>query len=104
LSWHRYFTHTYETALREECGYTGTQPYWNWGKSALDPIHSPVMDGSPYSMSGNGIYEAHNCTEALPTLLNCIPPGVGGGCVESGPFAKYVTIRAFQIFTNDLEN
>ena len=26
LSWHRYFTWLYEKALREECGYTGTQP------------------------------------------------------------------------------
>lgn len=26
LSWHRYFTWLYEEALREECGYTGTQP------------------------------------------------------------------------------
>lgn len=26
LSWHRYFTWAYETALRDECGYTGAQP------------------------------------------------------------------------------
>lgn len=26
LSWHRYFVWSYETALREECGYTGYQP------------------------------------------------------------------------------
>lgn len=26
LSWHRYFTYLYEEALRNECGYTGTQP------------------------------------------------------------------------------
>jgi tyrosinase len=50
-----------------------------------------MFDGSPYSMSGNGVYEAHNCTNALPTGLNCIPPGVGGGCVETGPFKKFVT-------------
>lgn len=25
--WHRYFVATYEKALREECGYTGGQPY-----------------------------------------------------------------------------
>ncbi|KAN0106125.1 Di-copper centre-containing protein [Hyaloscypha variabilis] len=86
LSWHRYFTWTYEQALRNECGYTGYQPYWNWGKTAFDPVNSPVFDGSAYSMGGNGVYEAHNCTEALPTGLNCIPPGQGGGCVETGPF------------------
>jgi len=88
LSWHRYFVWAYETALRNECGYTGYQPYWNWGKSAFDPINSPYFDGTAYSMGGNGIYAPHNCTEALPTDLNCIPPGPGGGCVETGPFAN----------------
>jgi tyrosinase len=88
LSWHRYFVYTYEQALRNECGYTGYQPYWNWGKTAFDPVNSPVFDGSDYSMSGNGVYEPHNCTDALPTGLNCIPPGEGGGCVVTGPFKK----------------
>lgn len=62
----------------------------NWGKWALDPINSPIFDGGEYSMSGNGVYEAHNCTNALPTGLNCIPPGQGGGCINSGPFKKQV--------------
>lgn len=97
LSWHRYFVYTFETALRNECGYTGYQPYWNWGKSAFDPANSPMFDGSPYSMSGNGVYEAHNCTEALPTGLNCVPPGVGGGCVETGPF-KNMTVNLGPVF------
>ncbi|KAG7441565.1 Di-copper centre-containing protein, partial [Guyanagaster necrorhizus] len=26
---HRYFMHAHETLLRNECGYTGTIPYWN---------------------------------------------------------------------------
>lgn len=87
LSWHRYFTWTYEQALRTECGYKGYQPYWNWGKWAFDPLRSPIFDGSATSMSGNGVFEAHNCTNGLPTGLNCIPPGQGGGCVTTGPFA-----------------
>ena len=32
LSWHRYYIWGYEQALRNECGYTGAQPYWNWFK------------------------------------------------------------------------
>jgi len=88
LSWHRYFTWSFEQALRNECGYTGYQPYWNWGKYAFDPLNSPLFDGSDYSMSGNGASVPHGCTEALPTDLNCIPPGSGGGCVYSGPFAN----------------
>jgi tyrosinase len=62
--------------------------YWNWGKSAFDPFNSPYFYGTAYIMGGNGIYEPHNCTNALPTGLNCIPSGPGGGCVKSGPFAK----------------
>ncbi|KAK6387411.1 hypothetical protein LTS17_000679 [Exophiala oligosperma] len=81
LAWHRYFTWSFEQALRNECGYTGYQPYWNWG--------NPLFDGSDYSMSGNGQYAPHNCTKALPTGLNCIPPGSGGGCVNTGPFKNY---------------
>lgn len=89
LAWHRYFTWSFEQALRNECGYTGYQPYWNWGKYAFDPLNSPIFDGSEYSMSGNGAYAPHNCTNALPTGLNCIPPGAGGGCVTDGPFVNY---------------
>ncbi|MCJ1294457.1 hypothetical protein MMC34_006015 [Xylographa carneopallida] len=92
LAWHRYYVYTFETALRNECGYNGYIPYWNWGKSAFDPINSPYFDGSAGSMSGNGVYEAHNATEALPTGLNPVPPGPGGGCVKTGPF-KNITIN-----------
>ncbi|KAI9744548.1 MAG: hypothetical protein M1818_002077 [Claussenomyces sp. TS43310] len=110
LAWHRYFTWLYEQALRDECGYKGYQPvsisrmtdeatrltftnqYWNWGKYAFDPINSPIFDGSDYSMSGNGEYEAHNATEGLTTGLNPIPPGPGGGCVKTGPF-KNMTVN-----------
>ncbi|ORY58915.1 uncharacterized protein BCR38DRAFT_400025 [Pseudomassariella vexata] len=87
LSWHRYFIHTFETALRDECGYTGYLPYWNWGKSSLDPINSPYFDGSQYAQGGNGVYEEHNCSIGLPSGLLCIEPGQGGGCVETGPYA-----------------
>lgn len=88
LSWHRYYTWAYEQALRKECGYKGYQPYWNWGRWARNPLDSPLFDGSPSSLSGNGDYAPHNCTNALPTNLNCIPPGTGGGCVTKGPFAN----------------
>ncbi|KAK4466001.1 putative tyrosinase [Cladorrhinum samala] len=108
LSWHRYFTWTYEQALRSECNYEGWQPYWNWGKSAHDPLGSPIFDGSDTSMSGNGAYYPHNCTDALANGINCIPPGTGGGCVESGPFAEMTvnlgllapTLRADNIAVN----
>ncbi len=65
-----------------------------------DPVNSPMFDGSAYSMSGNGVYEAHNCTNALPTGLNCIPPGEGGGCVTTGPFKKCVFISDLSACSN----
>ncbi|RDW57779.1 tyrosinase [Coleophoma crateriformis] len=92
LSWHRYFIHNFEQDLKNLCGFQGSLPYWNWGKTAEDPVNSPMFDGSAYSVGGNGVYEEHNCTEALPTNLNCIPPGEGGGCVETGPY-KGMTVN-----------
>lgn len=91
LSFHRYFVWAYEKALRDECGYTGYQPYWNWGKWADDPINSPLFDGGEGSISGNGEYEPHNYTDGLKDgdPADYIPPGQGGGCVTTGPFANY---------------
>ncbi|KAH8646666.1 tyrosinase [Xylariales sp. PMI_506] len=90
LSWHRYFIWTWEQALRNECGYQGWLPYWNWGKSSQDPLNSPYFDGSEFAQAGNGVYEAHNATIGLPSALLDIAPGVGGGCVETGPYAGYM--------------
>ncbi|PGH18781.1 hypothetical protein AJ79_00194 [Helicocarpus griseus UAMH5409] len=84
LSWHRYFTWAYEQALRNECGYKGYQPYWDWGLYAENPLNSPLFDGSDTSLSGNGEFFEHNGTQATPYMV--IPPGGGGGCVMSGPF------------------
>ncbi|KAK4447854.1 hypothetical protein QBC34DRAFT_381989 [Podospora aff. communis PSN243] len=90
LSWHRYFTWLYEKALREECGYKGAQPYWNWGLTAITGLEkSPVFDGSDTSLSGNGALISPKRDIVLgngdlPPII--LPPGTGGGCVTSGPF------------------
>ncbi|KAL8383595.1 hypothetical protein RB595_010677 [Gaeumannomyces hyphopodioides] len=84
LSWHRYYTWAYETALRTECGFTGTQPYWDYGRWAQDPEKSPIFDGSDTSLSGNGKKIAHKANMIAPA-------GNGGGCVETGPF-KNMTV------------
>ncbi|KZL85207.1 tyrosinase central domain protein [Colletotrichum incanum] len=95
LSWHRYFTWLYEEALRNECGYKGTQPYWDWAKTAMtDMEESPIFDGSETSMSGNGEF----IPGREPIVLggqNDLPPielpvGTGGGCLTSGPFKDMV--------------
>ncbi|OCK98505.1 Di-copper centre-containing protein [Cenococcum geophilum 1.58] len=93
IGWHRYFTWAYEQALRNECGYKGYQPYWNWAKSAMDPLNSPMFDGSNTSMSGNGEYFFGNQswvgipTNDAPDIK--IPKGTGGGCVRTGPFKDW---------------
>ncbi|KAK0647982.1 hypothetical protein B0T16DRAFT_444199 [Cercophora newfieldiana] len=93
LIWHRYFTHVYEQHL-QQCGYTGAAPYWEWGLDVNNPAASPVFDGSATSLGGNGQYIPHQgmiLTEPLdPTALIPTPPGTGGGCVTTGPFANMV--------------
>ncbi|KAF2875087.1 hypothetical protein BDV95DRAFT_307940 [Massariosphaeria phaeospora] len=84
LSWHRYFTYAYEQALKTECGYTGTQPYWDWGRWAASPETSPIFDGSDTSISGQGAKVTHNSNGLKPA-------GQGGGCI-SGPF-KNMTVN-----------
>jgi len=91
LVWHRYYTWVYERALQEECGYQGTQPYWNWGLTAITGLeNSPIFDGSATSLSGNGVPIPNQpdlilgVSAGLPPIY--LPPGTGGGCVTSGPF------------------
>ncbi|KAF2270213.1 Di-copper centre-containing protein [Lojkania enalia] len=85
LSWHRYYTWSYEQSLRTECGYTGTQPYWDWGRWAESPETSPIFDGSDTSMSGQGAKVTHSSNGIKPA-------GNGGGCIETGPF-KNMTVN-----------
>lgn len=83
LSWHRNFVWLWEQALREECGYTGYQPYWNWALWCDDLAGSPLFDGSETSLSGDGVYDDYgNYTVGGANL----PHGTGGGCVTDGPF------------------
>ncbi|KAH8887627.1 Di-copper centre-containing protein [Thozetella sp. PMI_491] len=85
LSWHRYYLWSFEQALRNECGYTGAQPYWDWGRWAQDPEKSPIFDGSDTSLSGNGEKITHKSNGFSPA-------GNGGGCVKTGPF-KNMTVH-----------
>lgn len=65
--------------------------YWDWSKYSDDPASSPLFDGSPYSLSGNGEAIPHGNTTYIVPLINVtvnIPPGTGGGCVQGGPFVN----------------
>ncbi|KAK6844715.1 tyrosinase central domain containing protein [Apiospora arundinis] len=89
--WHRWFVYLYEKALRDECGYKGYQPYWDWPKYADAPQDSPIFNGDPYSLGGNGEYiPGHNGSVIVPPGSDPIQlaPGVGGGYVRTGPFAN----------------
>ncbi|KAK2756789.1 hypothetical protein FQN54_005235 [Arachnomyces sp. PD_36] len=87
--WHRYLVAAYEKALREECGYTGGQPYWDWSLDAsLDPESTAIFETEVFDpetgFGGNGDY-----VELPPeeNPLN-ITGRTGGGCVKDGPFTK----------------
>lgn len=65
--------------------------YWDWPKYASAPQDSPIFDGSPTSLGGNGESIVHDgpvlvAPDGLSTLP--IPAGVGGGFVNTGPFAN----------------
>lgn len=95
LSWHRYYVWVYEKALREECGYTGYQPYWDWPKYVSAPQNAPMFDGSATSLSGNGVFipNRNDTLLASPGVATLdLKPGLGGGCVYNGPF-KNLTIN-----------
>ncbi|KAG7104252.1 Tyrosinase P like protein [Verticillium longisporum] len=87
VTWHRYFLHSYETALRDECGYEGYQPYWKWFKYRDNPTENTLVDGSEYSIGGDGEFWEHNGSTAGMGSVK-IPPGNGGGCVTNGPLAN----------------
>ncbi|KAM0268960.1 hypothetical protein ACHAPA_004560 [Fusarium lateritium] len=76
LPWHRYFIHTFEKALIEECELHGSLPYWDWASDAHDLATSPVFDSNG-GFGGNG----SSASSAQPELF-------GGYCVMDGPFAN----------------
>ncbi|ETS84442.1 hypothetical protein PFICI_02467 [Pestalotiopsis fici W106-1] len=89
LPWHRGYVRLYEKALQEECGFNGTQPYWDWPAYTDKPLReSTLFDGSPYSLGSDGVFT----NETLYTGPNqTYPSGTGGGCVFAGPFMNYTT-------------
>lgn len=93
LPFHRTLVWEYEQALRNECGYTGAQPYWDWPLYYDNLTASPLFDGSDTSLGGNGEYIPHGPTPVSAFGLNVnLPPGTGGGDVTTGAFA-YWTVR-----------
>ncbi|CAG8981214.1 hypothetical protein HYALB_00013818 [Hymenoscyphus albidus] len=91
FAFHRYFTWSYEKALRDECSYTGTQPYWDWAHA--DTLEeNPLFDGSDLSVGGNGAHVENVISFVIlptPVPVNTTrTDGTGGGCITSGPFVN----------------
>lgn len=94
LLWHRWYIQEYENRLHA-CGYTGVLPYWEWGLDVNDVTKSPIFDGSPTSLGGNGAYIPHPglmMPQPIPPTIISTPPGTGSGCVTTGPFGN-LTMR-----------
>lgn len=89
LPWHRLFGHLYETALRQECQYRGSFPFWDWTRDTdgAKPIaDSPLFDTS-LGFGGNG---SPNTYVAPTDKDNSTWPMFSAtGCVLDGPFASY---------------
>ncbi|CAH0044600.1 unnamed protein product [Clonostachys solani] len=92
IPWHRYFVWSYESSLRDFCGYTGALPYWDWTEQYESHTQHPLFDGSDYSLGGNGEYVPHepqNLTIPVPSRPQVLfPAGSGGGCITDGPFVN----------------
>ncbi|KAF8251527.1 Di-copper centre-containing protein [Wilcoxina mikolae CBS 423.85] len=89
--WHRYFIHLFEKALRNECGWEGGLPYWDWSidASSLVPLEDWPIYNAKHGFGGNGPYVAiQPVTYSWPYMAG----QTGGGCVKDGPF-KNVTIN-----------
>jgi len=89
LGWHRKYVHLLEVALRDECGYTGAVPYYDWTLTWQDQRNASIFDGSDASMGSDGIFIPNR--EPTVTVnsrgrVRLLDPANGGGCVERGPF------------------
>ncbi|KAG5657919.1 hypothetical protein KAF25_007952 [Fusarium avenaceum] len=73
LPWHRYAIWTFESILRDECDYTGAQPYWDW------TLDNPASNGSLFKS---------------PVLQAFGGDGSGtDNCVKDGPFTGNASLN-----------
>ena len=75
--------------MYNECGYTGSMPYWDWAKWADNPAASPIFDGGPYSLGNDGEYLNDGPVVLGPNFT--LPHGSGGGCIKPGHFDNFMS-------------
>ncbi|KAI5861276.1 hypothetical protein GGS23DRAFT_160792 [Durotheca rogersii] len=90
LPWHRYYLWKFEQALRKECSYGGSLPYWGWAQDSDNEtsiLKSPIFHPDT-GFGGNGPYieDVSYFPEEWQTGID-IPGRSGGGCIADGPFA-----------------
>ncbi|KAH9218684.1 hypothetical protein DL95DRAFT_360405 [Leptodontidium sp. 2 PMI_412] len=95
LPWHRYLMHSYETALRNECGYTGSHPYWDWSLNGGNISAQAMFSGAVGSLGSNGLSVPHGpvtlTIPSSPPRFAQVPAGTGGGCITDGPFVNFTS-------------
>ncbi|KAJ8079235.1 hypothetical protein PM082_021735 [Marasmius tenuissimus] len=107
LPWHRLFVRLYEKALQDECGYRGTNPYWNWTADISEGmesfVSSPVFDPT-YGFGGNG-EDIPGYQGPFGNFSNypgwSVETTTGGGCIKDGPFASFNLSLGPGPITND---
>lgn len=57
---HRYFVWSYTQALKNECGYTGVSPYWDWTLDAADFVNSNLWSDDTSSGLGQATGDVAN--------------------------------------------
>ncbi|KAJ2919611.1 hypothetical protein MD484_g770, partial [Candolleomyces efflorescens] len=93
LAWHRQLGNYYGKALREECGYKGPLPYWDWSidaDSSKPLAQSPLFDPVT-GFGGDGVPGTYTLPPD-PNNESAVPsPFSYKGCVQTGPFKDYVS-------------
>ncbi|RHZ58008.1 tyrosinase family protein [Aspergillus thermomutatus] len=88
LGWHREYLWLWEQALREDCGYQGYLPYWDWTLYP-DLPNSPIFDGSSTSLSGDGNPDENYCVTTGPFAYMQLNFHDDNGSFEELPVTAY---------------
>ncbi|KAL2070975.1 hypothetical protein VTL71DRAFT_14001 [Oculimacula yallundae] len=101
LPFHRLLMHSHEYLLRTECGFNGTQPYWDEPLDAGNFSKSILFD-TVVGFGGNGIPPT-NCIQDGPFVdyINGIGPGhtIQDHCIDR-KFDDFISLSALQSYVD----
>ncbi|KAI5863449.1 monooxygenase [Durotheca rogersii] len=102
LPWHRWYVQLHEDLLRTECGFAGTQPYWDWSidADAVDTPNSPLFDpatgfGGNGRRTGSGEPGFQHCVVDGPFANTNLTLGMGWPNVNDGGHRPHCFTREF---------